>query len=139
MKKVLLLEAWVAAGDDLLRAAASLGVEAFVATREEVYARYRPELKEMISGVVFTDFGDPETALADLAGFCRTTGIDGVVACWEFLSPVATLLAARLGLPGHDPERAAACRNKRLMAEAFAALDVPSPIIRESAHFGGFP
>ncbi|WP_329223578.1 ATP-grasp domain-containing protein [Streptomyces sp. NBC_01485] len=126
-QKVLLLEASVAAGDDLLRAAAELGVEAFVATHEDVHADYRPELKEQMTGVVFTDFGDADRALDDLTAFCRTTGIDGVVACWEFLSPVATLLAARLGLPGHDPERAAACRNKRLMAEAFAAHGVPAP------------
>ncbi|MHC5699882.1 ATP-grasp domain-containing protein [Streptomyces tirandamycinicus] len=127
-KKILLLEAWVAAGEDLLRAAAALGVEAYVATHEDVYAtHYRPDLKEMISGVAFTDFGDPAAALDDLTAFCRANGVDGVVACWEFLSPVATLLAARLGLPGHDPVRAAACRNKRLMAEMFAAHDVPAP------------
>ncbi|SER12847.1 Biotin carboxylase [Streptomyces sp. yr375] len=126
-RKVLLLEASVAAGDDLLRAAAALGVEAFVATHEDVYADYRPELKEKITDVVFTDFGDADRALDDLTAFCRTTGIDGVVACWEFLSPVATLLADRLGLPGHDPARATACRNKRLMAEAFAAHGVPAP------------
>lgn len=85
-QKVLLLEASVAA-DDLLRAAAELGVEAFVATHEDVHADYRPELKEQMTGVVFTDFGDADRALDDLTAFCRTTGIDGVVACWEFLSP----------------------------------------------------
>ncbi|MFC8918081.1 ATP-grasp domain-containing protein [Streptomyces sp. NPDC057116] len=127
-KRVLLLEAWVAAGEDLLRAAAALGVEAYVATHEDVHAtHYGPELTELITGVAFTDFGDTAAALDDLTAFCRARRIDGVVACWEFLSPVATLLAARLGLPGHDPDRAAACRNKRLMAEVFAAHGVPAP------------
>lgn len=125
--KVLLLEASVAAGDDLLRAAAELGAEAYVATHQDVYADYRDDLKQRITGVVFTDFGVPEQALDELTAFCRTTGIDGVLACWEFLSPVATQLAARLGLPGHDPGHAAACRNKRLMAAAFEAHDVPVP------------
>lgn len=125
--KVLLIEADVSAGEDLLTAAAELGVEAHVATHEDVFRSYRPELKERITGTVFTDFADPETALDDLVRFCRETGIDGVVACWEFLSPLATRLADRLGLPGHRPELADACRNKRLMAEAFTAFGVPAP------------
>ncbi|WP_328316308.1 ATP-grasp domain-containing protein [Streptomyces sp. NBC_00388] len=127
MQKVLLIEADVSAGEDLLTAAAELGVEAHVATHEDVFRSYRPELKERISGTVFTDFADPETALDDLERFCRETGIDGIVACWEFLSPLATRLADRLGLPGHRPERAEACRNKRLMAEVFDAHGVPAP------------
>ncbi|WP_405782648.1 ATP-grasp domain-containing protein [Streptomyces sp. NBC_00859] len=127
MQKVLLIEADVSAGEDVLTAAAELGVEAHVATHEDVYRGYRPELKAKISGTVFTDFSDPRTALDDLTRFCRETRIDGVVACWEFLSPLATRLADRLGLPGHRPELADACRNKRLMAEAFAAHEVPAP------------
>lgn len=127
VQKVLLIEADVSAGEDILTAAAELGVEAHVATHEDVFRSYRPELKAKISGTVFTDFADPQTALDDLARFCRETGIDGIVACWEFLSPLATRLADRLGLPGHRPELADACRNKRLMAEVFAAHGVPAP------------
>ncbi|MFE2375737.1 ATP-grasp domain-containing protein [Streptomyces sp. NPDC059398] len=127
MPKVLLIEADVSAGEDILAAAAELGVEAHVATHEDVFRSYRPELRSRISGTVFTDFSDQETALDDLARFCREAGIDGVVACWEFLTPLATRLADRLGLPGHRPEQADACRNKRLMAEAFDAHGVPAP------------
>ncbi|MEU9111689.1 ATP-grasp domain-containing protein [Streptomyces sp. NPDC048483] len=127
MKKVLLIEADVAAGEDLLTAAAELGLEAYVATHKELYLRYRPELRTKIAAPVFTDFRNPAAALDELAAFCRRTGMDAVVACWEFLSPLATRLAAELGLPGHRPELADACRNKRLMAEAFAAHGVPCP------------
>ncbi|WP_310715856.1 ATP-grasp domain-containing protein [Streptomyces lydicus] len=127
MTGVLLLEADASAGEDLLTAAAGLGLDAYVATHEDLFGHYRPELTAKITAPVFTDFSRPETALADLTVFCRRTGIRGIVPCWEFLTPLATRLAAALGLPGHLPARADACRNKRLMAEAFAAHGVPSP------------
>ncbi|WP_382464900.1 ATP-grasp domain-containing protein [Streptomyces noursei] len=126
-RKVLLLEADVAAGGDLLAAAAGLGLDAYVATHKELYAHYRPELTDRITGTAFTDFADPARALDDLTGFCRATGIDGIVPCWEFLTPLAAQLAAALDLPGHRPGPAPAGRNKRLMAEAFAAHGVPAP------------
>ncbi|GGU69937.1 hypothetical protein GCM10010211_39370 [Streptomyces albospinus] len=78
-----------------------------MATHKELYAHYRPELTARIAGTVFTDFADPATALDELTAFCRETGMAGVAACWEFLSPVATRLAAALGLPGHLPGRPA--------------------------------
>ncbi|MCD9145114.1 ATP-grasp domain-containing protein [Streptomyces albireticuli] len=127
MKKVLLIEANVYAGEDLLTAAADLGYRVHVATHEDLYDQYRPELKERIAGTVFTDFSDAGTAVADLTAFCRAEGIDGVVTSWEFLSPLATRVAAALGLPGHAPEFADACRNKRLMAEVFDAHGVAAP------------
>ncbi len=127
MTGVLLLEADVSAGEDLLTAAAGLGLDAYAATHEDLFGHYRPELTAKITAPVFTDFSRPETALADLTAFCRKAGIRGIVPCWEFLTPLATRLAAALGLPGHLPARADACRNKRLMAEAFAAHGVPSP------------
>ncbi|BDM69097.1 hypothetical protein HEK616_25840 [Streptomyces nigrescens] len=127
MKKVLLIEPDVAAGEDLLTAAAGLGLAAYAATHEDVYARYRPDLKARITAPVFTDFADPAAARAELAAFCRAHDVAAVVPCWEFLTPLATRLAADLGLPGHRPELADAGRNKRMMAEAFAARGVPAP------------
>ncbi|MGW0615721.1 ATP-grasp domain-containing protein [Streptomyces sp. NPDC002788] len=127
MKKILLIEANVAAGQELLNAATELGIEAYVATHEELYEQYPTELTEAISGTVFTDFAQPNQALEDLAAFCRASGIDGVVTSWEFLSPLAIRLTAELGLPGHDPQLAEACRNKRVMAEVFSAHGVSAP------------
>ncbi|NGO12052.1 ATP-grasp domain-containing protein [Streptomyces sp. HC44] len=134
MKKILLIEANGAAGQELLNAADELGIEAYVATHKELYEQYPTELKEAISGTVFTDFCQPATALRDLATFCRAHGMDGVVTSWEFLSPLAIRLAAELGLPGHAPELADACRNKRVMSEAFAAHHVPAPRTVAASH-----
>ncbi|RAJ47034.1 biotin carboxylase [Kitasatospora sp. SolWspMP-SS2h] len=127
MKKLLLIEANGMVGGDLLDAARELGVEVHVATHEELYRDYRPELKERIDGTVFTDLGDTETAVRDLLSFARERGVDGVVTGWEFFSPLVTRVAAELGLPGHDPEKAAAARNKRVMAQVFDAAGVPAP------------
>ncbi|QKW25024.1 ATP-grasp domain-containing protein [Streptomyces seoulensis] len=127
MPKILFLEAGVSAGEALLRAAHDLGVDAWVATHEEMYTQYPPETRALVTGTVRPDFTDPATALEELTAFCRRTGIDGVLACWEFLTPLAARLADRLGLPGHDAALAPACRNKRLMAEAFTAYGVPAP------------
>ncbi|MFJ6787479.1 ATP-grasp domain-containing protein [Streptomyces angustmyceticus] len=127
MKKILLIEANVAAGRELLGAAAQLGAQTYVATHEELYEQYPIDLREEIAGTVFTDFARPDDALRELAAFCRSTGIDAVVTSWEFLSPLAIRLAAELGLPGHLPEAADTCRNKRAMAEAFARHQVPAP------------
>jgi len=127
VKKLLLLEANGNAGEDLLDAARALDVEVYVATHEDVYENYRPAVKERITEVVFTDFASPDTALKELAEFARRKRVDGVVTGWEFFSPLVTLLAAELDLPGHDPGRADACRNKRLMALAFGAHSVPAP------------
>ncbi|WP_052352094.1 ATP-grasp domain-containing protein [Streptomyces collinus] len=125
--RLLVLEAGVSAGEPLLRAAAALGAETYVVTHPHMYAGYPPELRQLIAGTICPDFTDPTATLRQLTAFCRRTGIDGVVACWEFLTPLAAHLAAGLGLPGHDPARAAACRDKRLMSEAFTAHGIPAP------------
>jgi len=127
MKNLLLIEANGNVGEDLLDAAAELGLAVHVATHADLYEKYRPELKARIAGTVFTDFADPATALQDLLTASRTIGVDGVVTGWEFFSPLVTRLAAELGLPGHDPVRAEACRNKRVMADVFSEHRVPSP------------
>ncbi|GHD53743.1 ATP-grasp domain-containing protein [Streptomyces galbus] len=127
MPKILFLEAGVSAGEALLHAAHDLGVDAWVATHEDMYAQYPPGTRALVAGTVSPDFTDPAAALEELAAFCRRTAIDGVLACWEFLTPLAARLADRLGLPGHDAGLSPASRNKRLMAEVFTAYGVPSP------------
>ncbi|MER5880427.1 ATP-grasp domain-containing protein [Streptomyces sp. NPDC001910] len=125
--RLLVLEAGVSAGGAILRAAAALGVTTYVATHPQMYANYSPELKQLTAGTICPDFTDPASALDELTAFCHRAEIDGVLACWEFLTPLAAHIAAAVGLPGHDPERAPACRNKRLMSDVFTAQGVPSP------------
>ncbi|MFJ9607377.1 ATP-grasp domain-containing protein [Kitasatospora sp. NPDC101176] len=127
MKRLLLIEGNGVAGEDLIDAAREHGAEVHVATHEDLYEKYRPELVAKIAGVVLTDFSAPDAAVAQLAGYCADNGVSGVICGWEFLSPVATRVAAEAGLPGNDPALADACRNKRLMSLAFEAGGVPAP------------
>ncbi|MEU3827548.1 ATP-grasp domain-containing protein [Streptomyces sp. NPDC029080] len=127
MKKILLIEALANSGSYVLDAAAALDARVFVATHEDVYEGYPTALRDKIHGTVFTDLTDPDRALADLTAFAGTTGIDAVAGCWEFFTPLVAHLAHRLGLPGNDPLRAHACRNKADMAQALLAGRVPAP------------
>ncbi|EPD68773.1 ATP-grasp domain-containing protein [Streptomyces sp. HGB0020] len=127
MKKILLIEALANSGPYVLDAARRLGAHVFVATHEDVYESYPAALRERIHGTVFTDLTDPDRALTDMAAFAEATGIDAVAGCWEFFTPLVAQLARRLGLPGNDPQRARACRNKAEMAKAFSAGGVPAP------------
>ncbi|MEV8016099.1 ATP-grasp domain-containing protein [Streptomyces sp. NPDC086554] len=131
MPKLLLLEAMGNTGEYVLDAARDLNVEVIVVTHEDVYEDwYSPELKEKIgeyAKLVFTDFSDSEGALRQLKELAQVEGVNGVVACWEFLTPLVARLAADLGLPGNDPSRALSCRNKRIMARAFTEHGIPAP------------
>jgi biotin carboxylase len=131
MRKVLLLEANGNAGDDLLAAALAVGVDTLVATHEELYERYAPSTRERIAGTVFTDFAMPSDAVEDLVRYGRAEDVAGVVTGWEFLSSTVNQVAAELGLPGHDHLMGDACRNKRLMSQAFerAGVSVPRTVV----------
>jgi biotin carboxylase len=131
MRKVLLLEANGNAGDDLLAAASAVGVDALVATHEELYDRYSSSTRELIAGTVFTDFAMPADAVDELVRYGRAQGVAGVVTGWEFLSSTVNQVAAELGLPGHDHLMGDACRNKRLMSQAFerAGVSVPRTVV----------
>ena len=127
MTKLLLIEANGNAGEDLLRAAKALGVDTYVATHADLYENYPQSSKNLIAGTVFTDFRDLEVARKELAAYGREVGVDGVITGWEFFSSLATLVAADLELPSHEPELALATRNKRVMSEAFSRGGAPAP------------
>ncbi|MFJ6613249.1 ATP-grasp domain-containing protein [Streptomyces sp. NPDC091289] len=131
MPKLLLLEAMGNTAEYVLDAARDLKVEVIVVTHEDVHEDwYSPAVKRKIEEngkLVFTDFSDSEGALRQLTELARAEDVGGVVACWEFLTPLVARLTADLGLPGNDPSRAISCRNKRIMARAFAEHGVPAP------------
>lgn len=137
MRKVLLLEASGNAGDDLLTAAAELGAEVLVATHADIYRNYPASSRDRIAEAVFVDFARPAAAVRELVSVARARGVEGVITGWEFLSPSVSRIAAELGLPGHDPDLADACRNKRLMADVFARGGVPAPRTLSAADHAG--
>ncbi|MFD9012937.1 ATP-grasp domain-containing protein [Streptomyces sp. NPDC059552] len=115
------------AGRFLVEAAERLGVRLYAATHKEVHADYPDRLRAALAGVCATDLTDTPRALADMEAFCRQHAVAGVAPCFELFTPLAALLAERIGLPGNDPRLARAARNKILMGEAFAAAGIPAP------------
>ncbi|MEU9517520.1 ATP-grasp domain-containing protein [Streptomyces sp. NPDC048224] len=124
---VLVIEPMGNAGRFLVEAADRLGVRLYAATHEEVHDGYPDWLRTALAGVCATDLTDTARALEDMAAFCRQHAVAGIAACFELFTPLAALLARRVGLPGNDPRLAHAARNKILMGEAFAAAGIPAP------------
>ncbi|MGP4052804.1 ATP-grasp domain-containing protein [Streptomyces sp. 2A115] len=58
---------------------------------------------------------------------CARIGAKALLTVNEYLTDLAARACAALGLPGNDPERAAAARNKDLMATALEAAHVTTP------------
>lgn len=127
VRTVLLLGAESEVAEHLAQAAEELDIRLHVATHRTLYRDYGDALRHRLAGIVFTDFRIPLHALEQLTEHCVQGRIGGVGVSWKFLSPLGALLAARLGLPGHEPAIAPATRNKWLMAEAFHKRGVPHP------------
>ncbi|MFF8778400.1 ATP-grasp domain-containing protein [Streptomyces sp. NPDC015140] len=124
---VLVIEPMGNAGRFLVEAADRLGARLYAATHEDVHDGYPRWLRAALSGVCATDLTDTPRALGDMEAFCRRHAVAGIAACFELFTPLAALLAARVGLPGNDPRLAHAPRNKILMGRAFAAAGIPAP------------
>ncbi|MFC7816946.1 MULTISPECIES: ATP-grasp domain-containing protein [unclassified Streptomyces] len=124
---VLVIEPMGNAGRFLVEAAERLGLRLYAATHEDIHDGYPVWLRSALAGVCATDLTDTPKALRDMDVFCRRHSVSGVVACFELFTPLAALLARRVGLPGNDPALAHAARNKIRMGEAFAAAGVPAP------------
>ncbi|MFK0216659.1 ATP-grasp domain-containing protein [Streptomyces vinaceus] len=124
---VLVIEPMGNAGRFLVEAADRLGVRLYAATHKDVHDGYPDRLRAALAGVCVTDLTDAPRALEDMDAFCRRHAIAAVAPCFELFTPLAALLAERLGLPGNDPGRARAARNKILMGEAFASAGIPAP------------
>ncbi|MFI1645674.1 ATP-grasp domain-containing protein [Streptomyces avidinii] len=124
---VLVIEPMGNAGRFLVEAADRLGVRLYAATRKDIHDSYPERLRAALVGVCATDLTDTPRALEDMDAFCRQHAITGVAPCFELFTPLAALLAERIGLPGNDPRLARAARNKILMGEAFAAAGIPAP------------
>jgi biotin carboxylase len=121
---VLLLDAAGPESAALARAAAKRGHQVHAATTTA--DRQAPGL----TGQVVTDFARPERAVEDVTAYARRRGVGAVLTTNEYLTELAALLCAELGLPGNDPYLAHAARNKAAMAHALSAAGVRVPCTR---------
>ncbi|MEU6405910.1 ATP-grasp domain-containing protein [Streptomyces sp. NPDC046985] len=133
---VMLLDAAGPEAGALATAAAARGHQVHAATTAAAYTGYGPELKGLLAGHIVTDFARPGRALAELAAYSRRWGVGAVLTVNEYLTELAAHLCAELGVPGNDPGRAHAARDKAAMAQAFAAAGVRMPytvLVRDDA------
>ncbi|MFC9755255.1 ATP-grasp domain-containing protein [Streptomyces sp. NPDC056921] len=147
---VLLLDAVGPEAGFLAEAAAVRGHKVHAATTAAAYTGYGPGLTGVLAGHIVTDFARPDRALAELAAYARRRGVGAVLTVNEYLTELAARLCAELGVPGNDPGRAQAARDKAAMAEAFTAAGVRVPytvLARDDSELqaaladrrGGFP
>ncbi|RQX01603.1 ATP-grasp domain-containing protein [Micromonospora arida] len=113
--------------EDLLKAAIATGHEVYTATPRGQASATTPR---EVAGTVVVDFSSYEAAVSDIVAFARSRRVDAIVTVNEFLTPVAALACATLGLPGNDATLAMAARNKITMVERLhvAGVAVPSTI-----------
>ncbi|MDO0936605.1 ATP-grasp domain-containing protein [Streptomyces sp. DG2A-72] len=127
---VLLLEAAGPESGAIAATAAASGYQVHAVTDLATHATYSADLQQVLSGCLLTDFSQPEMALKDIVGYARRIGADAVATTNEYLTELLAQACAALDLPGNDPGRAAAARNKADMAEAFARHGVTAPRTR---------
>ncbi|PLW72027.1 carboxylase [Streptomyces sp. DJ] len=127
---MLLLEAAGPESTALAAAAVASGHQVHAATDPTTHATYPPDLKALLTGSLLTDFTRPGQALNDIIGYARRIGANALLTANEYLTELLAHACAALGLPGNDPDRAHAARNKAAMSEAFAAHGIAAPRTR---------
>ncbi|MGW6388932.1 ATP-grasp domain-containing protein [Streptomyces sp. NPDC055103] len=128
--RVLLLEAAGPESGAIARTAAASGYRVHAATDSTTHSAYGADLRQILSGCVLSDFSRPDRALEDVVGYARRIGADAVLTANEYLTPLLAQVCAELGLPGNDPARAMAARDKAAMSQAFALHGVAAPRTR---------
>ncbi|MFI6359406.1 ATP-grasp domain-containing protein [Streptomyces sp. NPDC050743] len=127
---VLLLDAAGPEAGAIACTSAARGHQIHAAATPTEYATYSDELKELLAGRVLTDITRPEQAVEEIVAYGRRHGIGAVLTVNEYLTELAALVCAELGLPGNNPARAHAARDKAAMAQALAAAGVRTPYTR---------
>ncbi|GAA2183445.1 ATP-grasp domain-containing protein [Micromonospora lupini] len=125
--RILLLEPGGPEAGALADAAATRGYETHAAVMPEQHAAYGPALCRRWSGILQTDFSHAEQALGDVIEYASRIGANAVLTTNEYLTPLLAQASAALGLPGNDPTRANAARNKIAMSQAFARHGISAP------------
>jgi biotin carboxylase len=107
---------------DFLDAAAQVGAEVVVASeRRQVLA------DTMKDRFLHVDLRRPESAADAIVAVSQERPLDGIVGVDDQGVLIATLAAARLGLPHNPPSAVMATRNKLAMREVLAGADVRQP------------
>ncbi|GGZ81580.1 ATP-grasp domain-containing protein [Streptomyces echinoruber] len=122
---VLLLDAAGPESAALARAAAKRGHQVHAATAAD-----GPAPAPEPAGQVVTDFARPDRAVEDITAYARHRGVGAVLTANEYLTGLAALVCAELGLPGNDPHLAHAARDKAAMASVLTAAGVRVPYTR---------
>jgi biotin carboxylase len=79
------------------------------------------------AGLLTLDFRNPEHAADQARDFARRAPIDAVVGVDDDTAVVASVVAARLRLPGNPVEASQAARNKHKQRELLSKHHVPAP------------
>ncbi|MGG7568822.1 ATP-grasp domain-containing protein [Streptomyces sirii] len=124
---VLVLDAGGPDSAFLARAAVARGHAVHAAATSTEAAAYSAELTALLSGRVLTDFARPEQAASEIVAYARRRGVDAVLTVNEYLTELAALVCAELGVPGNDPHLAHAARDKAAMARTLATAGVRIP------------
>ncbi|MFG2210499.1 ATP-grasp domain-containing protein [Streptomyces sp. NPDC048638] len=123
---VLLLDATGPESAALAHAAATRGHRVHAATTTTDHHAAPLEL----SGQIVTDLARTERAVEEITAYARRHGVGAVLTANEYLTELAALVCADLGLPGNDPRLAHAARDKAAMASALTAAGVRVPRTR---------
>jgi biotin carboxylase len=105
-----------AARRDVYRLARSMGMGV------TLLASHEPDDPTGVDALIEVDPTEPGAALAATA---LVRNVEGVVNCSESCLRTQAALVARYGVPGIDPDTAALCRDKQLMARRFEEHGVP--------------
>ena len=127
MKHVVIFEP-IGSGASLVLAARKLGHDVTVVSLNDRDRRLPDPVLDNLNHLVEQDSNAQEATVAVLEELHRRKKIDAVIAGNEYYVPLVARIAQCLSLPGLDPERALALRNKHEMRKLLHqnAVRVPS-------------
>lgn len=130
MKKTLLIIEKNPYGSLGLKKASELGISIIFIGSNKYYNRLSDDDRHYIDRVVEVDTNEPDAVLAAVDEIRTSTTIDGVMTFMEFYVPLAATVAGTLGLPGIAPQDAMNARDKSLMRQRLAEMNVAIPAFR---------
>lgn len=128
--QVLLLEATGSESIALAATARARGYGVHAITDPTTYATYPPHIRRLLRGHHLTDLTRQERVVRDIVGYAQQMNAAAILTTNEYLTELCAHACAALGLPGNDPERARAARNKAAMHEALTTCGATTPRTR---------